>query len=91
MENGQGCWIYYESTLESSFFQLLPGLKLNLLSRFVESGNQDPMCKDPVREMAIALINVQDVDIWADHVLWLAAKRPEKALEVSMYYSDGLQ
>lgn len=92
MENGQGCWIYYESTLESSFFfKLLSGQKLNLLSRLVESGNQDPMCKDPVREMAIALINVQDVDIWADHVLWLAAKRPEKALEVSMHYSDGLQ
>lgn len=23
MENGQGCWIYYESTLESSFFLII--------------------------------------------------------------------
>lgn len=47
------------------------------------------MCKDPVQELAIALINVQDVDTWADHVLWLAAKRPEKALDVSMHYFRG--
>lgn len=55
----------------------------------MESGSQDPMCKDPVQELAIALINVQDVDTWADHVLWLAAKRPEKALDVSMHYFRG--
>lgn len=23
MENGQGCWVYYESTLESSFFLII--------------------------------------------------------------------
>lgn len=57
--------------------------KLNRLSRLVESGDQDPMCKDPVQEVALALTNVQDVDTWTDHVLWLTAKRPEKALDVS--------
>lgn len=58
------------------------GRVLDILRELVESGDQDPMCKDPVQEVALALTNVQDVDTWTDHVLWLTAKRPEKALDV---------
>ncbi|OXG40487.1 hypothetical protein C360_00255 [Cryptococcus neoformans Bt15] len=58
------------------------GRVLDILRELVESGNQDPMCKDPVQEVAMALMNVQDVDTWTDHVLWMIAKRPEKALDV---------
>lgn len=89
MVNGEECWIYYESTLKISIVFRHYHAKLNHLSRLVESGNQDPMCKDPVQEVAMALMNVQDVDTWTDHVLWLIAKRPEKALDVSAPLQTG--
>jgi hypothetical protein len=54
-----------------------------LISRIAESERPDPLCPDPVGELAQTLAEINDPDILLKYILWLAPRDADKALSVS--------
>jgi hypothetical protein len=48
-----------------------------------ESDNTDPLCPDPIGELAQTLGEISDPDVLLKYVLWLAPRDADKALLVN--------
>lgn len=54
------------------------------LGRIAESEKPDPLCPDPVGELAQTLGEIDDPDIILKYILWLAPRDVDKALSVRL-------
>ncbi|KAL7421749.1 hypothetical protein Q5752_003520 [Cryptotrichosporon argae] len=63
------------------------GRVLELLKEIAENAEPDPLCADPVAELAIELEAVTDPALLKPYALWLARRDPERAL--SILYARG--
>ena len=64
------------------------GCSLTLASpRIAESAEGDPLCEDPVDEVAQQLDGVTDPALLRHYALWLIGRQPEKGLQVSSVVS----
>jgi len=52
--------------------------------RIAESPKSDPLCEDPVDEIAQQLDNVKDPELFLTYILWLAGRDVDKAMTVSI-------
>ena len=59
-------------------------LLTKLTISIAEGGQNDPLCEDPVDEMAQQLDGVKDPDLFLKFTLWLTQRVPEKGLSVSL-------
>jgi hypothetical protein len=50
-----------------------------------DSVEGDPLCADPVDEVAQQLDGVKDAELFVKYILWLAQRAPDKALSVSRF------
>ncbi|KAK8864291.1 hypothetical protein IAR55_001537 [Kwoniella newhampshirensis] len=57
---------------------------LELLREIAESPVPDPLCEDPVYELAQQLDSVKDPETFTKYILWLIGKSPSKGLEILM-------
>ena len=53
------------------------------ITRIAESEEGDPLCEDPVDEVAQQLDGVTDPAVLRQYALWLIGRQPEKGLQVS--------
>lgn len=53
------------------------------VTRIAESERPDPLCPDPIGELAQTLGEISDPDILLKYILWLAPRDADKALLVS--------
>lgn len=49
----------------------------------IAEGEEDPLCHDPIDEIAQQLDGVTDPEVFRKYTLWLAARAPDAALNVS--------
>jgi hypothetical protein len=49
----------------------------------------DPLCSDPVEELASELESVKDAAVLRKYVLWLVARNPDRGLSVSRLEADS--
>ncbi|WVF71576.1 hypothetical protein IAT40_006384 [Kwoniella sp. CBS 6097] len=57
---------------------------LELLKEIADSGSMDPICEDPVEELAQQLENVKDPHLFLKYALWMVEKRPKRGLSILM-------
>ena len=55
---------------------------LELLESIAESGTGDPLCEDPIDEIAQQLESVKDPELFKTHILKLAKRDADKAMRV---------
>ncbi|WVQ99304.1 hypothetical protein IAU59_006436 [Kwoniella sp. CBS 9459] len=60
------------------------GRVLELLKEIADSGASDPICEDPVEELAQQLESVKDPQLFLKYALWLVEKRPTRGLSILM-------
>ncbi|OCF40481.1 hypothetical protein I317_05719 [Kwoniella heveanensis CBS 569] len=57
---------------------------LELLKEIADTGINDPICEDPVEELAQQLESVKDPQLFLKYALWVVEKRPTRGLSVSL-------
>ncbi|OCF74776.1 hypothetical protein I204_05158 [Kwoniella mangroviensis CBS 8886] len=57
---------------------------LELLREIAESDIADPICEDPVEELAQQLESVKDPQMFLEYALWLVNKNPSRGLSILM-------
>lgn len=59
-------------------------------ARIAESPDPDPLCPDPVGELAMQLESVTDPALFIQYALWLVGKDEEKGLTVRSFAPRGV-
>nr|XP_018263192.1 uncharacterized protein I303_04685 [Kwoniella dejecticola CBS 10117]OBR85350.1 hypothetical protein I303_04685 [Kwoniella dejecticola CBS 10117] len=57
---------------------------LELLKEIADSEESDPICEDPVEELAQQLESVKEPELFLDYALWLVKKKPSRGLSILM-------
>ncbi|WVW83780.1 hypothetical protein I302_105801 [Kwoniella bestiolae CBS 10118] len=57
---------------------------LELLKDIAESDTPDPICEDPVEELAQQLESIKDPEVFLEYALWLVKKKPSRGLSILM-------
>lgn len=53
-----------------------------LIFRIAESETGDPLCDDPVEEVAQQLDGMQDPELFKKYILWLVKRSPDRGLSI---------
>ncbi|WRT66239.1 uncharacterized protein IL334_003192 [Kwoniella shivajii] len=55
---------------------------LELLKEIAESDTPDPICEDPVEELAQQLESIKEPELFLNYALWLIKKKPSRGLSI---------